>query len=182
MSTSLPPSQSPVSSSSSSASQFVPPQQPPAQPSADVLPFPQPPSDAQARAASQSPVESPSVTQPQAPADAPARRPFNLPNHFPFRLPATRSGRVALALCVVYLVWGSTYMAVHLSLESFPPLMLSGLRNLFAGIGLFIFAARRDPVWPIFAEVRNAAAVGTLLVGLSSGMLAFGMRTVETGT
>jgi drug/metabolite transporter (DMT)-like permease len=182
MSTSLPPSQSPVSSSSSSASQFVPLQQPPAQPSADVLPFPQPPSDAQARAASQSPVESPSVTQPQAPADAPARRPFNLPNHFPFRLPATRSGRVALALCVVYLVWGSTYMAVHLSLESFPPLMLSGLRNLFAGIGLFIFAARRDPVWPTFAEVRNAAAVGTLLVGLSSGMLAFGMRTVETGT
>ena len=182
MSTSLPPSQSPVSSSSSSASQFVPPQQPPAQPSADVLPFPQPPSDGQARAASQSPVESPSVTQPQAPADAPARRPFNLPNHFPFRLPATRSGRVALALCVVYLVWGSTYMAVHLSLESFPPLMLSGLRNLFAGIGLFIFAARRDPVWPTFAEVRNAAAVGTLLVGLSSGMLAFGMRTVETGT
>jgi drug/metabolite transporter (DMT)-like permease len=182
MSTSLPPSQSPVSSSSSSASQFVPLQQPPAQPSADVLPFPQPPSDAQAQAASQSPVESPSVTQPQAPADAPARRPFNLPNHFPFRLPATRSGRVALALCVVYLVWGSTYMAVHLSLESFPPLMLSGLRNLFAGIGLFIFAARRDPVWPTFAEVRNAAAVGTLLVGLSSGMLAFGMRTVETGT
>jgi len=180
MSTSLPPSQSPVSSSS--ASQFVPPQQPPAQPSADVLPFPQPPSDAQARAESQSPVELPSVTQPQALADASARRPFNLPNHFPFRLPATRSGRVALALCVVYLVWGSTYMAVHLSLESFPPLMLSGLRNLFAGIGLFIFAARRDPVWPTFAEVRNAAAVGTLLVGLSSGMLAFGMRTVETGT
>ena len=120
--------------------------------------------------------------QPQAPADALARRPLNLPNHFPFRLPVTRSGRVALALCVVYLVWGSTYMAVHLSLESFPPLMLSGLRNLFAGIGLFIFAARRDPVWPTFAEVRNAAAVGTLLVGLSSGMLAFGMRTVETGT
>ena len=185
MSTPLPPpSQSPVSSSS--RSQFVPPQQQPAQPSADVLPFPQPPTDAQPQSRaewqSQSPAESPNVTQPQAPADALARRPLNLPNHFPFRLPVTRSGRVALALCVVYLVWGSTYMAVHLSLESFPPLMLSGLRNLFAGIGLFIFAARRDPVWPTFAEVRNAAAVGTLLVGLSSGMLAFGMRTVETGT
>jgi drug/metabolite transporter (DMT)-like permease len=185
MSTPLPPpSQSPVSSSS--RSQFVPPQQQPAQPSADVLPFPQPPTDAQPQSRaewqSQSPAESPNVTHSQASADSPARRPLNLPNHFPFRLPATRSGRVALALCVVYLVWGSTYMAVHLSLESFPPLMLSGLRNLFAGIGLFIFAARRDPVWPTFAEVRNAAAVGTLLVGLSSGMLAFGMRTVETGT
>ncbi|WP_089160739.1 EamA family transporter [Caballeronia sordidicola] len=181
MSTPLPPSRS--SASDSPASQFVPPaHSPQSQPSADVLPFPQ----AAAVAPSASPLPSADVladvSSPQALADTPTRRPFNLPDHFPFRLPATRSGRVALALCVVYLVWGSTYMAVHLSLESFPPLMLSGLRNLFAGIGLFIFAARRDPVWPTFAEVRNAAAVGTLLVGLSSGMLAFGMRTVETGT
>ena len=107
---------------------------------------------------------------------------FTFPDRFPFKLPATRSGRVALALGIVYFVWGSTYMAVHLSLEAFPPLMLSGLRNLFAGIGLFTFAARRKPVWPTGVEVRNAAIVGTLLVGLSSGMLAFGMRTVETGT
>ncbi|MGA7816133.1 EamA family transporter [Caballeronia sp.] len=124
------------------------------------------------------------MSTPLPPPNQPERSPrlFNLPNYFPFRLPATRSGRVAFALCTVYFVWGSTYMAVHLSLEAFPPLMLSGLRNLFAGIGLFIFAARRKPVWPTVVEVRNAAIVGTLLVGLSSGMLAFGMRTVETGT
>ena len=181
MSTPLPPSRS--SASDSSALQFVSPAQTPqSQPSADVLPFPQAAADAPSLSSSSSADVLPGVTSPQPSADTPARRPFNLPGRFPFRLPATRSGRVALALCVVYLVWGSTYMAVHLSLESFPPLMLSGLRNLFAGIGLFIFAARRDPVWPTFAEVRNAAAVGTLLVGLSSGMLAFGMRTVETGT
>ena len=180
MSTPLPP-RSP--DSDSPPLQLVPSQP---KPSADVLPFPHPPAAAETALPLHSPDAppdvSPGVTNTQASADAPKRRPFNLPRHFPFALPATRSGRVALALCVVYLVWGSTYMAVHLSLESFPPLMLSGLRNLFAGIGLFIFAARRDPVWPTFAEVRNAAAVGTLLVGLSSGMLAFGMRTVETGT
>ncbi|WP_158936624.1 EamA family transporter [Burkholderia sp. S171] len=179
MSTPLPPSRS--SASDSSALPFVPPAHPPqSQPSADVLPFPHAGADAPTSSSSADVL--PGVTSAPPLADTPVRRPFNLPGHFPFRLPATRSGRVALALCVVYLVWGSTYMAVHLSLESFPPLMLSGLRNLFAGIGLFIFAARRDPVWPTFAEVRNAAAVGTLLVGLSSGMLAFGMRTVETGT
>jgi drug/metabolite transporter (DMT)-like permease len=179
MSTPLPPPRS--SAPDSSASQFVPPAHPPQSPSsADVLPFPHAAADAPSPSSSADVL--PGVTSAPPSADTPSRRPFNLPGHFPFRLPATRSGRVALALCVVYLVWGSTYMAVHLSLESFPPLMLSGLRNLFAGIGLFIFAARRDPVWPTFAEVRNAAAVGTLLVGLSSGMLAFGMRTVETGT
>ncbi|SAK95148.1 EamA family transporter [Caballeronia ptereochthonis] len=116
------------------------------------------------------------------PRPAPPRLPFSLPDRFPFRLPRTHRGQVVLALAVVYLVWGSTYLAVHLCLASFPPLLLSGLRNLLAGIGLFVFAARRKPVWPTMIEVRNAALVGTLLVGLSSGMLAYGMRTVETGT
>ncbi|WP_118179288.1 EamA family transporter [Paraburkholderia phosphatilytica] len=105
-----------------------------------------------------------------------------LPRRFPIRLPKTRSGRVALSLAVVYFVWGSTYMGVHVALGSFPPLLLSGLRNLFAGIGLFVFAVRRKPnAWPTLLEVRNAAMVGTMLVGLSSGLLAFGMRTVGTG-
>ena len=154
MSTPLPPR---LPDSDSPPQRFVPPQ---SQPSADVLPFPQAAADAPSDCASPLSTDVlPGVTTPQPSPDTAARRPFNLPGHFPFRLPATHGGRVALALCVVYLVWGSTYMAVHLSLESFPPLMLSGLRNLFAGIGLFIFAARRDPVWPTFAEVRNAAAV-----------------------
>ncbi|WP_183723400.1 MULTISPECIES: EamA family transporter [Paraburkholderia] len=98
------------------------------------------------------------------------------------RLPQSRSGRVALSLAVVYFVWGSTYLAVHVALESFPPLLLSGLRNLLAGIGLFVFAMRRRPVMPTLTQVRNAGVVGTMLVGLSSGMLAYGMRTVGTGT
>ncbi|WP_206955781.1 EamA family transporter [Trinickia acidisoli] len=98
------------------------------------------------------------------------------------RLPRTHGGRIALALAVVYFAWGSAYLAVHVALEAFPPLLLSGLRNLIAGIGLFIFAIRRATVWPTFVETRNAGIVGTLLVGFSSGLLAFGMRSVGTGT
>ncbi|MGV2287363.1 EamA family transporter [Trinickia sp. YCB016] len=101
---------------------------------------------------------------------------------FRLRLPQSRNGQIALALAVVYLVWGSTYLAVHVALESFPPLLLSGLRNLFAGIGLFVLAVRRKPAMPTLLEVRNAGIVGTMLVGLSSGLLALGMRSVGTGT
>ncbi|CAM2192585.1 EamA family transporter [Paraburkholderia kururiensis] len=112
----------------------------------------------------------------------PTRLPTGFSSRFALRLPATRGGRVALALMVVYIVWGSTYLAVHVALGSFPPLLMSGLRNLFAGIGLFVFAMRRNPALPDLIEVRNAGMVGTMLVGFSSGLLAFGMRTVGTGT
>jgi hypothetical protein len=98
------------------------------------------------------------------------------------RLPRTRGGRIALALTVVYLAWGSSYLAVHVALESFPPLLLSGLRNVIAGIGLFFLATRRQFIWPTPTEIRNAGIVGTMLVGFSSGLLAFGMRSVGTGT
>ncbi|PMS20459.1 EamA family transporter [Trinickia dabaoshanensis] len=98
------------------------------------------------------------------------------------RLPRTHGGRIALALAVVYLAWGSAYLAVHVALESFPPLLLSGLRNLIAGIGLLALATRRSFVWPTLVETRNAGIVGTMLVGFSSGLLAFGMRSVGTGT
>ncbi|SAK66425.1 multidrug DMT transporter permease [Caballeronia fortuita] len=112
----------------------------------------------------------------------PPRLPFSFPDRFPFRPPRSFKGRVALALTVVYLVWGSTYLGIHLALDSFPPLMLGGLRNLIAGIGLFAIAVHRKSAWPSAREVRNAAIVGTLLEGLSSGMMAYGMRTVGTGT
>ncbi|RQH07759.1 EamA family transporter [Paraburkholderia dinghuensis] len=98
------------------------------------------------------------------------------------RLPRSRRGRVTLSLAVVYFVWGSTYLGVHVALESFPPLLLSGSRNLLAGIGLFVFAMRRRPARPTLLQVRNAGVVGAVLVGFSGGMLAYGMRTVGTGT
>jgi drug/metabolite transporter (DMT)-like permease len=100
----------------------------------------------------------------------------------PIRLPQSRGGRIALALAFVYVVWGSTYLALHVALGSFPPLLMSGLRNLLAGIGLFVFAVRRKPARPTLVEVRNAALVGTMLVALSSGLIALGMRTVSSGS
>ncbi|KVP67223.1 EamA family transporter [Burkholderia ubonensis] len=100
----------------------------------------------------------------------------------PIRLPQSRGGRVVLALVFIYFVWGSTYSGLHFALQSFPPLLLSGLRNLLGGIGLFIFALRRKPEWPTLVEIRNTAIVGTMLVALSSGTIALGMRTVSSGS
>src|SRR3569832_2448682 len=91
---------------------------------------------------------------------------------FPIRLPQSRSGQIALALGVVYVVWGSTYLAVHVALGSFQPILMSGLRNLFAGVGLFFFAARLNPVWPGAAGGRGAGRGGAGRGGGAGGRLA----------
>lgn len=100
----------------------------------------------------------------------------------PGLLPNSLGARIALALAVVYLAWGSSYLAIHVALEAFAPLLLSGLRNLVAGTGLFLIAARRATAWPTLVQARNAGIVGAMLVGMASGLLAFGMRSVGSGT
>src|SRR5882672_4785086 len=68
----------------------------------------------------------------------------------PAPLPHTPSGTttlVLMAFAAVYVVWGSTYLAIRIGVESFPPLILAGLRHVVVGILLYpIFSLQdRDP-------------------------------------
>jgi len=68
-------------------------------------------------------------------------------------------------LAAVYFIWGSTYLAVRIALESFPPLILSTLWSLIPGV-IFIAAMRlRGVPWPTRREFGTAAIIGLLLVG-----------------
>ena len=74
-------------------------------------------------------------------------------------------GRVAAALAAVYFIWGSTYLAVAIALESFPPLILSALWSLIPGV-IFIAAMRlRGVPWSTRREFWASSVVGILLVG-----------------
>ena len=64
-------------------------------------------------------------------------------SRFPLRLPQSRNGRIALALGVVYLVWGSTYLAIRYAVETIPPLITAGIRHTFAGGILMAWALVR---------------------------------------
>ena len=44
--------------------------------------------------------------------------------------------KVLIALLSVYFIWGSTYLAIRIALEGFPPFMMAGLRFLVTGGGL----------------------------------------------
>lgn len=88
---------------------------------------------------------------------------------------------VLLALLTVYLVWGSTYLAIHFALISFPPFLLMGSRFAVAGILLFAWLKLRGAPNPTLRQWRDAAIVGALLLGGGMGLTAVAQQYVSSG-
>ncbi len=82
---------------------------------------------------------------------------------------------ILLALGSVYLVWGSTYLAIRITLESYPPLMTAGTRFIVAGMLLFGYLKLIGVPTPSGREWTASAVIGTLL--LLGGMAALFMRS-----
>src|ERR1700745_3426653 len=72
-----------------------------------------------------------------------------------------RSHRVTVILCFlsIYLIWGSTYLAIRYAVETIPPLYTAGLRHLTAGSILLAWclAKRLRPSW---AQIRASITIG----------------------
>ncbi len=89
---------------------------------------------------------------------------------------------VLAALLAVYIIWGSTYLAIHFALEGgFPPFLLGGTRFLMAGGLMFAFLRLRGEPMPDKAQWRNLAIMGALLLGLGNGMVNYAEQTVSSG-
>jgi drug/metabolite transporter (DMT)-like permease len=94
----------------------------------------------------------------------------------------SRNTRVWGALWTVYVVWGSTYLAIAITVETLPPLLAVSVRFLTAGALLAIWCAFKRPgslrvPWRALAA---AVLVGVLLPG-ANAVLFFAERTVPTG-
>ena len=90
--------------------------------------------------------------------------------------------RVAMALAAVYVIWGSTYLAIRYALEGgFPPFLLGGVRFLIAGGLMYAFLRWRGVVAPTRAQWGNAAVMGVLLLLLGNGMVNLAEQTVSSG-
>jgi drug/metabolite transporter (DMT)-like permease len=74
-----------------------------------------------------------------------------------------RPGLVLLALLALYLIWGSTYLAIRIALGGFPPLLMAGSRFLLAGGALYLVLRARGAARPTARQWRAGAVVGTLL-------------------
>ncbi|HEY8975171.1 MAG TPA: drug/metabolite exporter YedA [Burkholderiaceae bacterium] len=94
---------------------------------------------------------------------------------------ASRSTLLAACLAIVYVVWGSTYLAIHFVVDGIPPLASSAIRNLCAGPVLLAFLKWRGVAWPTWRQWRNGALIGFMMMGLGNGFVCLGETKVPSG-
>ncbi len=89
---------------------------------------------------------------------------------------------IAAAMGVIYLVWGSTFFAIRLAIDSVPPFIMAGTRFTLAGILLYAFVQLRNKAAkPTFAQWRSATLVGCLMLLGGNGMISWAELYVPTG-
>jgi drug/metabolite transporter (DMT)-like permease len=97
---------------------------------------------------------------------------------------ATRA-RVAVALAVVYVIWGSTYLAIDVAIATIPPMLLMAVRFAIAGGLLYAWAIRRGDRAgdrPSARQWWQALQTGGLLLVGGTGLVALSMKGISSGT
>lgn len=88
---------------------------------------------------------------------------------------------IVIALVLLYILWGTTYLGMREALYSFPPFLLAGIRALIAGILLFAILRARGAAMPTRKEWLGAAIVGVLLLGGGNAQVNFAEQWVSSG-
>jgi len=86
-----------------------------------------------------------------------------------------------IALFVLYVLWGSTFLGIKFALETFPPFLLGGTRMPLAGALMLIYLKLRGTPWPTRRQWLHCALYGFLLIGVSNGLLAVAETQISSG-
>src|SRR5467141_4246353 len=99
-------------------------------------------------------------------------------------LPATgaRSLRVqvALAFFAIYIIWGSTYLAIRYAVETIPPLYTAGFRHLVAGTFLLLWCFWKK-LRPTREQLRASVIIGALFFLGGHGALHWAEQRINSG-
>ncbi|MSR06529.1 MAG: hypothetical protein EXR93_05605 [Gemmatimonadetes bacterium] len=92
-----------------------------------------------------------------------------------------RRYRLLASFLAVYIIWGSTYLAIKFAIETLPPFLMAGARFVVAGAILFLWAWWRGAPRPTRANWIAAAIVGALLLVGGNGGVVWAEQRVATG-
>ena len=88
---------------------------------------------------------------------------------------------VLACIAATWFVWGSTYLAIKFAIAGLPPFSMMASRFLVAGGLLLAYTRAVGAPWPRAIEWRNAAIVGTLMLGCGMGGTAYAELSVGSG-
>jgi drug/metabolite transporter (DMT)-like permease len=85
-------------------------------------------------------------------------------------------------LISLYIVWGSTYLAIRFAVETMPPFLHASLRFLIAGAILFVWRRAAGEPMPARGTWKSTAIVGTFLLLGGNGLVALAEKDIPSGT
>jgi drug/metabolite transporter (DMT)-like permease len=89
--------------------------------------------------------------------------------------------KIAVAMGLVYVIWGSTYLAIRFAVQTLPALTMSGFRFILAGGVLYGWSALRGGERVRAVHWRSAAVLGVLLLLVGNGFVVLAEKRVESG-
>ncbi len=95
--------------------------------------------------------------------------------------PRASASKIALALAAVYLIWGSTYLAIRFAIDTLPPFTMAGARFLAAGLGMYAVVRGRGVPRPERSHWPAAALIGGLMLLGGNGAVCWAEKTVPSG-
>jgi drug/metabolite transporter (DMT)-like permease len=97
--------------------------------------------------------------------------------------PRTATRNIVLAFAAVYLIWGSTYLTIRISVETIPPMLMSSARFMLSGAVIFLVMriARRSHEPLTARQWRDATIIGGCLLLGGNGIVSWGEQYVGSG-
>ena len=89
--------------------------------------------------------------------------------------------KIMLGFAAIYIIWGSTYLAIRLGVASMPPFMMAGVRFLLGGLIIYLWMRARGVAAPSRRHWWTASIIGTLLAAGGTGLVTWAETTVPSG-
>ncbi|MEW5939549.1 MAG: EamA family transporter [Chloroflexota bacterium] len=89
--------------------------------------------------------------------------------------------KIWVALLALYVVWGSTYLAIRFAVETIPPFLSAGIRFLVSGIILLVWQRAAGQPMPTRKQWISTAIIGNLLLLGGNGLVAWAEQTIPSG-